>query len=161
MTVAAQTAPIFSAKLTPNRAMSLKGLRLAVAVAAILSFGPGLVFFAMGAWPVVGFMGLDVLALYWALRASMRDTRRYEQITVSRGSIDIRRVFPSGFSADEHYNPFNVRLVVERDFDERTTGLKLRSKERDTEIGAFLNPEDKASFAKAFGRALREARGRG
>ena len=28
----------------------------------------------------------------------------------------------------------------------------------DTEIGAFLNPEDKGSFGRALGTALRQAR---
>jgi hypothetical protein len=35
-------------------------------------FRRGLAFLLMGAWPVFGFFGLDVLAIYWAFRINFR-----------------------------------------------------------------------------------------
>ena len=37
-----------------------------------VSFVGGMVFFIAGAWPVVGFLGLDVLLVYWAFRVNYR-----------------------------------------------------------------------------------------
>ena len=37
-----------------------------------ISFVGGMVFLIAGAWPVVGFLGLDVLLVYWAFRANYR-----------------------------------------------------------------------------------------
>ena len=51
----------------------------------------------------------------------------------------------------------DIQKVV-RDYEERTTRLRLRERERELVIASFLNPEDKASFAKAFGTALKTAR---
>ena len=49
--------------------------------------------------------------------------------------------------------------MIDRDYNERTTGLHLRTRDSDTEIGSFLTADDKASFAKVFGTALKKARG--
>jgi uncharacterized membrane protein len=158
MKIAADITPLFSARLTPHRSMTPRGLRQIVAIAAVFSFIPGTIFIRLGAWPVIGFMGLGVVALYWALKHSLHDSGRFEEVVLQRGALEVRRVYPSGVEAREAYDPALVRLIVERDINERTTGLRLRSGGRDSEIGAFLDPADRASFARAFGRALREAR---
>jgi uncharacterized membrane protein len=153
-----QANPLFAARLTPHRSLTPSGLRLIVAIAAVLSFIPGITFFAMGAWPVVGFMGLDVLVLYWALSHSFRGGGRYEQVTLWRDSLEILQGSGKSPQTREVFVPSAVRLVIDRDIDEHTTAIHLRTKERDLEIGAFLTADDKASFAKAFGTALRKAR---
>ena len=48
-----------------------------------LSFVSGVVFVLMGAWPVFGFFGLDVLLVYLAFRANFRAARAYEEVTVT------------------------------------------------------------------------------
>lgn len=152
-------APIFAATLTPRRALSRRGRRLVVAVLTILAGIPGLVFFSLGAWPVIGFLGLDVLAVWWALSASARDGKRREEIRLWADRIEILAVGAGGRQTMTAFAPVHVRLIVARDFDERTTGIRLRDKDRDLEIGGFLNHEDRASFARAFGTALKKARG--
>jgi uncharacterized membrane protein len=52
-----------------------------------------------------------------------------------------------------------VRLEVIRDHEDRVTGLALRTRERSVVLGQFLNPADKASFARAFAPALARIRG--
>ncbi len=150
--------PIFAATLTPHRALSRRGLRIAVAIVAVLASIPGIIFFSLGAWPVVGFLGLDVLAVYWAFSASMRDGRRKEQITLWPDALEILAVNGRGKVTRSEFTPFYVRLLIDRDYEERTTRLRLRERERELVIASFLNPEDKASFAKAFGTALKKAR---
>jgi uncharacterized membrane protein len=158
MTTETQARPLFAARLTPHRSLSPRGIRIVVVVLASMALLPGLIFYALGAWPVVGFMGLDILALYWALTWSFRDGRRSEQVTLWQDLLEIRQISPTGGETRETFNPTLVRLVIDRDFDERTTGLRLKTAERELTIGAFLNPDDKGSFAKAFGTALRKAR---
>ena len=48
-----------------------------------LSFVSGMMFLLLGAWPVFGFLGLDVLLVYWAFRANYRAARAYEEVTVT------------------------------------------------------------------------------
>jgi uncharacterized membrane protein len=158
MTTETQARPLFAARLTPHRSLSPRGIRIVVVVLASMALLPGLTFYMLGAWPVVGFMGLDVLALYWALTWSFRDGKRSEEVTLWQDLLEIRQISPTGEETRETFNPTLVRLVIDRDFDERTTGLKLKTPERELIIGAFLNPDDKGSFAKAFGTALKKAR---
>ena len=159
MTTETKARPLFAARLTPHRSLNRKGIRIVAGLAAALLLLPGFIFYLLGAWPVVGFMGLDVAALYWALSYSLRDGRRYEQITLWPDRLEVRQVSAKGEEQVETLNPLFVRLNIERDFDEHTTAIRLRTPDREMVIGAFLNPDDKASFAQAFGKALRQARG--
>ncbi|MDB5506035.1 MAG: hypothetical protein JWR75_673 [Devosia sp.] len=150
--------PLFAATLMPHRALSHRGLRVVIAIVAILASIPGIVFFALGAWPIVGFMGLDVLAVWWALSASTRDGRRREAVTLWPERLIIIAVSPNGGEVKTEFHPLHVRLIVARDYEERTTKLTLREKDTELEIGSFLNAEEKGSFGRAFGTALRRAR---
>lgn len=158
MTTQTEARPLFAATLRPHRSLSRRGYRWVIAVAAIGSSIPGLVFFSLGAWPIVGFMGLDVLLVWWALSASMRDGKQFETVTLWPDQLEIKRVTGAGKAQLLTFDPVTTKLVIDRDFNERTTGLVLRTREGDTAIGNFLNADDKASFAKAFGTALKRAR---
>ena len=56
--------PLFSARLTPHRSLSRNGFIALMVFVTIVSFAAGLAFLLMGAWPVFGFFGLDVLIIY-------------------------------------------------------------------------------------------------
>lgn len=151
-------APLYAARLTPYRSLSENGLHLVVAVAAALALIPGTVFYLAGAWPVVGFLGLDVLALYWALSHSLRDRHLSEEITLWRDRLLVRRISPRQAELSRRFNPFWVRFVVDRDHESRVTGLALTARGDRLEIGGFLGPDDKAEFARDFSAALHRAR---
>jgi uncharacterized membrane protein len=159
MTTETQARPLFAARLTPHRSLSPHGIRIVVVVLGALLLLPGLIFFELGAWPVIGFMAVAVVALYAALSWSFRDGRRFEEVTLWADRLEVRQVAPGGGEHRKSFNPFFVRLRIERDFDEHVTAIVLHTKEEELAVGAFLNPDDKASFAQAFGTALRKARG--
>ncbi|RYH12791.1 MAG: DUF2244 domain-containing protein [Alphaproteobacteria bacterium] len=158
MTTQTQARPLFSAKLTPHRSLGQRGFRVVIALVALAATVPAITFFSLGAWPVVGFLGLDVVLIAWAMWASLQDGKRYEQVTLWRDQLELKQVDGSGKEALVRFNPSFVKLVVDRDYNERTTGLHLRSRDRDVVIGAFLNQDEQSSFAKAFGTALKRAR---
>jgi uncharacterized membrane protein len=150
--------PVFSATLTPHRSLSPRGRRVVIAAVAVLASIPGIVFYAIGAWPVLGFMGLDVLAVWWALSASTRSGQAAEHVMLYRHALEVRRVSPAGTERTERFDPFYVRFEVTRDHEDRITGLELRTRDRSVALGQFLNPADKASFARAFAPALARLR---
>ena len=149
---------IFSATLVPHRSLGRRGFLLLIGGIAALWFLLGLHFWRLGAWPIVGFGGLDVLAIYVAFRLSYRAGRHYEEISVSRTEIVVRKVAASGRAQELRFNPQWVKLEVEEDDDEGVVRIALRARDRRFAVGAFLNPEDKKSFARAFGAALAAAR---
>ena len=64
----------------------------------------------MGAWPVFGFFGLDVLAIYWAFRINFRRARASEEISVTPSELRVRRVSHRGHVVEWVFNPLWVRL---------------------------------------------------
>ena len=74
---------LFSALLTPHRSLNRTGFLLVMAFLSVISFAAGIAFLLMGAWPVLGFFGLDVLAIYWAFRINFRRARACEEVLVT------------------------------------------------------------------------------
>lgn len=158
MTTQTQARPLFAAKLTPHRSLGRKGFRVVIVLLAVLATIPGIIFFSMGAWPIVGFLGLDIALIWWAMRSSQRDGKRYEEVTLWPDQLELKQVDGAGKETLSRFNPYFVKLVVDRDYNERTVALHLRTRDRDIVLGQFLNQDEKSSFAKAFGTALKRAR---
>jgi uncharacterized membrane protein len=150
--------PLFRALLTPHRSLGRRGFAILMGVLIALWMGVGIVFLSLGAWPVFGFFGLDVLALYFAFRWNYRAARAREEVTVSRTRLDIRKVAPSGRSEAHSFNPFWTRFSVDRHQLKGITRMAVEGEGRQVAIGGFLNPDDRESFATAFGRALATAK---
>src|ERR1700761_5020008 len=83
---------LFSALLTPHRSLNRSGFLVLMVFLSIVSFAAGIVFLLMGAWPVFGFFGLDVLAVYWAFRINFRRARASEEIRVTPSELRVRRI---------------------------------------------------------------------
>jgi uncharacterized membrane protein len=156
---AASTEPtIFSAVITPQRSLSATGFLVLMLCIGSVSFASGMLFLLLGAWPVFGFLGLDVLLIYVAFRANFRSARAYEEVTVTASELTVRKVNPRGGVREWTLNPVWVRLdrTVHEEFGiER---LFLVSRGRRLSIAAFLGPDEKASFARALSSALGEAK---
>jgi uncharacterized membrane protein len=124
----------------------------------VVSFAAGLAFLLMGAWPVLGFFGLDVLGIYWAFRVNFRRARATEEISMTPSELRVRRVSHRGHVAEWVLNPLWVRLDQKTHAEFGIEKLYLVSKGRRISIASFLGPDEKASFAKALTEALQAAR---
>ncbi|MCC2113661.1 MAG: DUF2244 domain-containing protein, partial [Hyphomicrobiales bacterium] len=144
--------------LTPYRSLGPTGFLILMAFVGGVSFVTGIVFMTKGAWPVFGFFGLDVLAVYLAFRWSYRSARAYEEVHVGRDLVLIRRVDPRGRMQEYRFNPFWLRLEIDRHEEAGTTAIRLKGRGRRLVVGSFLNPTDKESFAEALSAALAAAR---
>jgi uncharacterized membrane protein len=149
---------LFSAILTPHRSLGRTGFLAVMLLIGGISFAAGLVFFLAGAWPVVGFLGLDVLLVYWAFRVSYRTAAAYEQVTMTPTTLKVRKVSHRGEVAEWTLNPVWVRLQREAHEEFGIERLFLVSHGRRLPVAGFLGPQEKASFATALSAALGEAR---
>ena len=102
--------PLFSAIITPHRSLSGTGFIAVMALIGAMSFAGGMFFFLMGAWPVIGFLGLDVLLVYWAFRANYRAAAAFEQVTVTPSELRLRRVSHRGEVKEWSLNPVWTQL---------------------------------------------------
>jgi uncharacterized membrane protein len=150
--------PLFDARLNPHRSLGPSGFRKLMLVVFAFSAAFSLPFYLMGAWPIVGFMGLDVLALYVAFRANFRSARAYEELRLTSLELLFARVSLRGARREWRFNPAWVRFERVEHEEFGTQRLSLVSKGRSLEVGAFLGPDQKAELAAKFSRALAQAR---
>ncbi len=149
-----EAAADFHAVLTPHRSLGQNGFRILMFILIGCWFVTGLVFATMGAWPIFGFFGLDVLAIYIAFRINYRSARMHEEVRLTRHELLIRRVEVSGKTMQNLFNPLWTKLKVSKHPYAGVTALSVASRGKHVSVGDFLNPDDRESFAKAFGLAL-------
>src|SRR5712671_270755 len=141
---------LFSARLTPHRSLNRTGFLVLMAFLTAVSFAAGVAFLLMGAWPVFGFFGLDVLVIYWAFRINFRRAAAREEITVTVSELRVRRVSHRGHVVEWVLNPLWVQFEQKSHAEFGIEQLYLVSRGRRVSIGNFLGPGEKASFAKAL-----------
>ena len=149
---------IFSTVITPHRSLPRVGFLVLMLAFGAVSFVTGLLFTITGAWPVLGFFGLDVLLLYWAFRLNYRHALAYEEVEITCSRLTVRKVSHRGRVREWVLNPLWVKIdkVVHEEYGiER---LLLVSRGKQLPIASFLSPAEKASFAAELGNALSEAK---
>jgi uncharacterized membrane protein len=146
----------FRFTLYPYRSLGPRGYRALFAIVIGANLFGGLVFLAMGAWPVSGFMGLDVLALYIAFRISYRQALAFERIAIHDGLISVERSDMNGNVTTETLPSYWARV----DFggDDESGDVALRSHGRSVAVGRMLPGFERAMFAETLRRALADAK---
>ncbi|WP_439573178.1 DUF2244 domain-containing protein [Phreatobacter sp.] len=155
----APDAPLFAAVLTPHRSLGWPGfIAVMVAIGAVNLIG-AVIFTAVGAWPVVPFLGLDVLIIFLAFRANYRHARAFEEVIVTPTEIRVRKVSWHGRAQEWQFNPAWTRLTRQIDADDgQVLALTLDEGRRKLDIATLLPPVERDGFGKALGAALAEAR---
>ena len=149
---------IFSATITPHRSLGNVGFLVLMLVIGGVSFAAGVAFLMLGAWPVFGFFGLDVLLIYWAFRVNYRAARAYEQVCVTASALTVRKVSHRGQVAEWTLNPLWTSIDKQVHQEYGIEKLFLVSHGRKLAIANFLGPDEKETFAAALGAALGEAK---
>ena len=145
----------WQAVLTPHRSLSRGGFVLVMGLIAGINLAVGGLFYAIGAWPVLGFLGLDVLAIWWAFRANFADARRAERILVTEHELILERLADNRAREELRFVRRWVRVDLEEDEDRELVGnLYLSASGRRTVIGSFLPPDERKAFAGQLRRAL-------
>lgn len=148
---------VLDATLRPNPPLSPNLLKLIVVLVALVNIAFGSVLVLHGAWPVMPFLGADVALLAWAFRASSIAARRHERVTLRRASLTVEHHPASGNPSRIELNPYWVRVHLEEP-DEHWSRLTLRSHGHAVQVGSFLAPQDRQTFAEALKAALRKNR---
>ncbi|MBP0496442.1 DUF2244 domain-containing protein [Pararoseomonas indoligenes] len=150
--------PLFEAVTTPHQSGTPLGLRVLVGLVALGSAGLTVLFWSLGAWPVAGFMGGEVVLVVALLRAHRRwSDRLAERITLSGGRLRVERTDRRGRRRALALDAYWARVVL-TPRPGRVSELRLAVRGRSVEIGGFLGEDDKLDLAQALGRALRAYR---
>jgi uncharacterized membrane protein len=145
----------FAASLVPHRSLSPEGFRWLIrgAIAANLLIGLPMLLF--GAWPVLGFMGLDVLLLWWLFKRSYLDARRSEALVLTDRELIVDRVAPDGEREQHRLDAYWLRIELVGKDAER---LVLVSRGNRVVIGRFLAPAERRRVAEQLKAALADMR---
>jgi len=154
---ATTTTPLFAAALKPDRSQRITGGWLAYAMAGIAAT-PLAVLVPGALLPVAAAFGMGGAGLVALTMRQSRRKRLSQQVTLWTDQLEVATTDHKGERTLRRFDPQKVRLVLERDDNEQATAMRLRAGKDEMELGAFLKPEDRSSFAKAFGTALRRAR---
>lgn len=152
-----ESAVHFDAVLRPHRSLSRRGFACLMASWFLLNAGLALYFYWQGAWPLIGFFGLDVLLLYLAFRFNYRGGRLIERVRLTDTELTVVRVSPWGEARAWSFQPYWLRVSMD-DPPQPESRLILSSHGRALAIGSFLTPAERLDLARALKAALAERR---
>ncbi len=148
---------LLDACLKPNPPMHPRALLIVLLVVAAMNLAFAGYFLSRGAWPVTPFMGADVALLAWAFHTSRMAANRFEQVTLTPANLTVLSQPAKGTARQHSFNPYWVRVELEQ-ITEHSNRLYLRSHGKSLQVGSFLAPAIRKSFAAALRTALSNAR---
>ncbi len=152
--IAAETdPPHFCAVLTPNRSLGGLGFLLVMALVCGVSFAAGIAFMLKGAWPMMGFFGLDVILIYVAFRLSYRSGRLSETVELTERRLTVCQRQPGGREQVWEFEPYWLQVRIEEP-PKPDSPLTLISHGQRLAIARFLSPDERLDFANALRREL-------
>jgi uncharacterized membrane protein len=143
----------FERVLLPHRSLPPRGFQVLMLLLGLVSLAVGIGFVSIGAWPVCGFFGLDVAALYLAFRISYRRARQREVLRLAGDDFTVEQIGIRGERAVWRFQPFWLRIVLEERSD-ASNRLIVASHGRSLVIGDFLPPATRRELADTLRTAL-------
>jgi uncharacterized membrane protein len=144
---------LFRAHLKPHRSLSRTAFRRIMWGVTLFSLTVSAVTFWAGAWPVFGFMGLDIALVYVALGISYRRGRVSEVLELDEHRLTVRRTDPKGRSRQWSLQPAWLKVELAEPILPQTP-VVLRSHGQTLPVGVFLHPEQRREIAADLRAAL-------
>lgn len=146
---------VWQATLTPHRSLNRQGFYVLMGLVILVNVVVAGMFVALGAWPIAGFAGLDVLLVWWAFRVNFADARKLERISITEHELVLDRESEKHPPQQQRFVRRWVRVELEEDRERELIGsLLLISGRTRVAVGEFLAPEERKSLAEALKSAL-------
>jgi len=145
------------AVLEPPRSLTTRGLNRVMLILGAFSAVFSLGFLLVGAWPVVGFLGAEILVLWLVFQWSFRAQTARTYVRVTAEEVDVRKV--DGWGRERRASMASHFARVE--FDRTATGpnaLRLATSRTAYPLGEFLTPRERETFARRLMQAISDAR---
>lgn len=145
------------AVIAPNRSMGGVGFKIVLGVLAGMAALVSVFFFIIGAWPAPLFLGLEVVLVYVALKASFRALDRRERLRVSAETVEVIEE-RDGRSRMVWTSPTAFTNVDLEALGEHEMRVRLRLSGRRRSVGKALSPPEREALGQALREAIRRAR---
>ena len=146
-------ATLFEAVIVPHRSLSPRGLRILTCVLCGLMSLSASVLWLLGAWPVIGFSGGEVLLAILLLRSNALGSRASEVLLLSDAGFRIIRTDAKGRRTECLLSPAWLRVMLEEP-PGRVPTLLLAAHGVREEIAASLGETEKRDLARALSDAF-------
>jgi uncharacterized membrane protein len=149
---------LFEAVCTPPAGLSDRGMRWLIGLALGAAILPGVAFAILGAWPVLGFLGVEVVAVLGLVALHRLWRRRsVETVLLTGQRLSVRRSDGRGGTEQVELEPYWTRIeLIER--GEAVPLLTAHARGQSVELGKFLAEAEKRDLAAALEDALRSYR---
>ncbi len=137
----------FMTSLRPHRSLSPNGFKWLIRGVLAANVMIGLPMYLLGAWPVVGFLGLDVALLWWLFQRNFLDARRSETLLLTERELIVNRVAPDGEREEHRLDAYWLRV-------EPGARLVLVSRGNRVVVGRFLSPGEREQVGEQLKAAL-------
>ena len=144
---------VFEAVITPHRSLSRRGLTWIIAFTCSVSVAVTTLFWWLGAWPVAGFNGAEVLLAVVLLRVHALSAKASELLLLSEAELRVVRTDPRGRKSEQRLPSAWINVLLE-DRKGRAPGLYLTAHGRRIEVAAALGEPEKRDLAEALRSAL-------
>lgn len=148
---------LFDAVLHPHRSPGHIGFLVLMLCVSLVSFTGGLIFVAVGAWPVLGFLGANVVLITIAFKLNYRSGRQMERLRLTLERLEIERISASGRLTRWEFPPYWVQVSLS-DAGEQHSRLTLSSHGRELTVGSFLSPDERQTLCTTLNNALARCR---
>ena len=152
MTVEMSNPVLFEAVIVPHRSLGALGLRRLMAALAALSVLVAIGLWFAGAWPVIGFTGLEAGLAIWLLRRHAAIEGHSETLLLSDDGLRIIRA-ARGSRSEMHVPVAWLRSSLE-ERPGRTPALMLRGHGVAIEVATSLGESEKRDLAQSLAHAL-------
>ena len=149
---------LFEAVCVPQRSWTPRGFAVLSGLLLAASGATATIFTLLGAWPVLGFLGLEVPMVLGLIGLHHRRSGRVSEVVrLSGGHLRISRTDPRGRREEARLEPYWTRV----EWRERAGAaglLRLTCRGQAVEIGRWLSQPEKQDLAQALRTALRHYR---
>ena len=151
--IQSKSQPLERLTIWPHRSLSRKGFLVLITILAGLLSTIGVGFFLAGAWPVIGFLGLELLVVWGAFKLNYRAAKVRETIETNTETLKIEHTDERGKSAITEFPVGWLRVhlspsVTPDESSRYRQRVILSSHGRKAEVGAFLHPAEKAKLSR-------------
>jgi len=137
-------------KIYPNNSLSQKGFYILMIFITLPSLFIGGMFFFMGAWPVLGFMGLELILIYIFFKILFYKNNFYEHITLDKRKFNIHYSNKNKIFNTIALEPTWLKVNIEN----KNKTLVITTHGKTIELGKCLALKEKTNLAETIKSAL-------
>jgi uncharacterized membrane protein len=144
---------LFEAVIVPHRSLSPRQLKVLLCLLIGMSCFAMTILWLLGAWPVIGFSGAEIILVIALVRMHATGARAGELVMLTERELLVVRTDAKGRRRESVLDPAWLNVLLEERRG-RVPALWLLARERRTELGASLGEQEKRVLARSLTAAL-------